>query len=187
MSCPCAKCSWLKKPRTLLRDGGVLRNRMPKSPGLFRQPTIPYRGAGDCSKEAPSNSLSLHVLGNIEPEHLSPDLVWAHGCAQTIPDTKFYSLCSGCKMPGTCTIYSEEISTHTCRTVHPSFPHYPPPSLFLLLCLLLPPSSFHPQAILLNHLPNGTPTVPSYTLRNLFARLFRHWPLYPFCSSSRKW
>ena len=49
---------------------------------------------------------------HIEPEHLSPNLVRGHRCAQTIPHTNFYPPVFGFNMPGTCKQYFRILVAH---------------------------------------------------------------------------
>ena len=92
----------------------VLRDRMPRSPGLFH-PVGQGLSSLTISQQlvlSKSHHKALFLYTShtycIEPEHLSPDLVWAHGYAHTIPNTKFYPLCASSICLGR--VNSEEIS-----------------------------------------------------------------------------
>ena len=61
---------------------------------------VPLRGSGQLGIIEPTEASGLSCAygtrpRHIELEHLSSNLVWAHGCAQIIRHINFYPLCSG--------------------------------------------------------------------------------------------
>ena len=113
-------CGKKSQDRSLLSGGKILRDRMPRSPGLFRQPTVPSRRAGITRHH---KALFLYTSQAYWTRTFESRFsVGARMCTEN-SRYKILPTVFGFDMSGTWTIYLEEISTHTCGTVHPQTSH----------------------------------------------------------------